>query len=104
MAHIASAYYYSQFDKAMCISYDGYGDQLSGMFAVADVSGIQVLGELEVLNSLGLFYSMMTSYLGFTAGMDEYKVMGLAAYGNRGIDLSDVLTPTSEGYRFNKIY
>jgi len=104
LAHLASAYYSSGFDKAMCISYDGYGDQLSGALAVADSTGIQIIETLDALNSLGVFYSLMTSYLGFTIDRDEYKVMGLSAYGREGVDITDILATSDHGYVFNKNY
>lgn len=101
LAHIAGAYYASDFDQAMCMSYDSYGDQLSGATAIGDNSGIKILDTIPHNNSLGTFYGTMTIYLGFLGGEDEYKVMGLAAYGKEGVDLSPFASTTSEGYNID---
>lgn len=73
----------------MCLSYDAYGDGMSGALGIADrANGIKVHETLSGTNSLGVFYATMTSFLGFKPGEDEYKVMGLAPYGIPNIDLS----------------
>ncbi len=97
-AHIAGAYYASGFDEAMCMSYDSYGDRLSGATAIGNADGIQILGSMPPDNSLGTFYGTMTIYLGFQGDEDEYKVMGLAALGKEGVDLSPFIRATSNGY------
>ena len=104
IAHISSAFYQSGFDDAMCISYDAFGDKLSGASAIANLKdGIKLVDEKSYENSIGIFYKIMTSFLGFK-DMDEYKVMGLAAYGNPTIDLSFICKPTSDGYFSNPSY
>ena len=98
IAHISSAFYQSGFDDAMCISYDAFGDRLSGAGGTANLKeGIKLVEERSYENSIGVFYKIMTSFLGFK-DMDEYKVMGLAAYGNPKIDLSFICKPTEDGY------
>lgn len=98
-AHIASAFYHSGFENAMCISVDAYGDGLSGAIAIGSLqTGITILETIPASNSLGIFYSTMTSFLGFRPGEDEYKVMGLAPYGNPLIDLSFFCKPSPEGF------
>lgn len=98
-AHIASAFYHSGLDSAMCISVDAYGDGLSGAIAIGSLQkGITILETIPANNSLGIFYSTMTSFLGFRPGEDEYKVMGLAPYGNPSIDLSFFCKPVPEGF------
>ena len=98
-AHLASAFYHSGFEQAMCLSYDAYGDGISGSMAIADKeNGIRVLETLPATNSLGVFYATMTSFLGFKPGEDEYKVMGLAPYGTPDVDLSFFCRPVSNGY------
>ncbi len=98
-AHLASAFFASGFEEAMCLSYDARGDRVSTALARADRKrGVQVLETLPGENSLGIFYQTMTSYLGFVAAEDEYKVMGLAGYAERGPDLSDFARPTETGY------
>ncbi|MDE3060854.1 MAG: carbamoyl transferase, partial [Pseudomonadota bacterium] len=98
MAHLASAYYCSGFEDAMCISWDAYGDRLSASFATASRSdGIKVMETRDSEHSLGNFYAALTSYIGFDAGEDEFKVMGLAPYGNKRIDLSRFIRPSNDG-------
>jgi len=81
LAHIASAYYCSPFDEAMCLTVDGFGDFVSTMLAVGRGSGIEVLQRVHFPHSLGQLYTAVTQFLGFRHFGDEYKVMGLAAYG-----------------------
>jgi carbamoyltransferase len=98
-AHLASAFYQSGYESAMCLSYDAYGDGISGALGTASSrDGIQVIETLSGDNSLGVFYATMTSFLGFKPGEDEYKVMGLAPYGNPAIDLSFFCRPAEGGY------
>lgn len=98
-AHLAAAYYHSGYDEAMCLSYDAYGDGISGSLGNARAKdGLRVVETLPATNSLGVFYATMTSFLGFKPGEDEYKVMGLAPYGKPDIDLSFFCRPTSDGY------
>lgn len=104
-AHLASAFYQSGYESAMCLSYDAYGDGISGALATATLQdGIKVLETLPGMNSLGVFYATMTSFLGFKPGEDEYKVMGLAPYGKPVIDLSFFCSPTPDGYSSDSSY
>jgi len=98
-AHLHSAFWQSGFRDALCISFDAYGDRLSGAIALASIDGgLKVLETRPLENSLGVFYGTMTSFLGFKPGEDEFKVMGLAAYGTPDVDLSFFLRPTRDGY------
>lgn len=81
LAHVASAYYCSPFDEAMCLTVDGFGDFVSTMMAVGRGSSVEVLDRVTFPHSLGIFYTAITQHLGFLGFGDEYKVMGLAAYG-----------------------
>jgi carbamoyltransferase len=81
LAHVASAFFCSPFDEAMCLTVDGFGDFVSTMMAVGRGGTVEVLGRVHFPHSLGLFYTAITQYLGFPGFGDEYKVMGLAAYG-----------------------
>jgi carbamoyltransferase len=81
LAHIASAFLCSPFEEAMCLTVDGFGDFVSTMLAVGRGTRIDVLQRVHFPHSLGLFYSAITQHLGFLKYGDEYKVMGLAAYG-----------------------
>jgi carbamoyltransferase len=81
LAHVASAFYCSPFEEAMALTVDGFGDFVSTMMAVGRGNTIEVLDRVHFPHSLGLFYTAVTQYLGFLGFGDEYKVMGLAAYG-----------------------
>jgi carbamoyltransferase len=80
-AHMASAYFVSPFENAAILSADGLGDFASAMWARGEGGQIEALGEVAFPHSLGMFYTALTQYLGFWKFGDEYKVMGLAAYG-----------------------
>ena len=81
LAHVASAFFCSPFEEAMCLTVDGFGDFVSTMTAVGRGSSVEVLDRVHFPHSLGLFYTAVTQFLGFPGFGDEYKVMGLAAYG-----------------------
>ncbi len=105
IAHIASAFYPSNFEKSLCISYDAYGDKLSGAVALASKKdGIELIEEFPFTNSLGIFYGTMTSYLGFKPGEDEFKVMGLSSYGEPTYDLSFFCDANNDGFLCNSKY
>lgn len=80
-AHLASAYYVSPFERAAVLSADGLGDFASSMSALGEGSRMHPLGDVRFPHSLGMYYTALTQYLGFWKFGDEYKVMGLAAYG-----------------------
>lgn len=80
-AHMASAFFVSPYDEAAVLSTDGLGDFASAMWAMGRGSQMQSLGEVTFPHSLGMYYTALTQYLGFWKFGDEYKVMGLAAYG-----------------------
>src|SRR5256885_12573144 len=80
-AHLASAFFVSPFEKAALLSADGLGDFASTMWGAGAGRRMRVDGSVAFPHSLGLFYSAVTQYLGFLKFGDEYKVMGLAAYG-----------------------
>ncbi len=81
LAHLASAFFVSSFDQAIVVSIDGFGDFSSVAWGIGQGSKIHILGRVTYPNSLGVFYSAMTQYLGFPKYGDEYKVMGLASFG-----------------------
>jgi carbamoyltransferase len=80
-AHLASTYFASPYDRAAVLSADGLGDFASAMWATGEGPRMSFLGEIAFPHSLGMFYTALTQYLGFWKFGDEYKVMGLAAYG-----------------------
>jgi carbamoyltransferase len=80
-AHLASAFFASPFEEAAVLSVDGFGDFSSIMWGVGRGNQIEVRGSVSFPHSLGIFYTAFTQFLGFPKYGDEYKMMGLAAYG-----------------------
>ena len=80
-AHLASSYFVSPFEDAALLSADGLGDFASSMWGVGHGNRMEIDNAIAFPHSLGLYYSAVTQYLGFLKFGDEYKVMGLAAYG-----------------------
>lgn len=80
-AHLASSFFVSPFERAALVSADGLGDFASSMWGVGEGSRMNIHGSVAFPHSLGLFYSAVTQFLGFLKFGDEYKVMGLGAYG-----------------------
>src|SRR6202162_836801 len=80
-AHLASAFFASAFEEAAVISIDGFGDFSSAMWGVGRDNQIEVRGSVSFPHSLGIFYTAFTQFLGFPKYGDEYKMMGLSAYG-----------------------
>lgn len=83
LAHASSAFYLSGFDESLILVSDGMGEFHSATIGVGRGQEIQTVKQLPGLHSLGILYGVFTLYLGFYMGLDEYKVMGLAPYGNR---------------------
>lgn len=83
LSHAAYAYYSSGYDESLIIVADGIGEFSSISVFSAKGAEISLVKEYGPKSSLGMLYSAITEYLGFISNMDEYKVMGLAAYGNK---------------------
>ena len=81
-AHLASAFYPSPFREAAVVSVDGFGDFASAAWGSGTGTALSLDGRILFPHSLGVFYQAMTQYLGFPHYGDEYKLMGLAAYGD----------------------
>src|SRR5579872_2287318 len=81
IAHIASAYYCSPWEKAAGFSYDGSGDFVSTMMARCEGPEIEVFQRVYLPDSIGSFYTMICEFIGYKKYGDEGKVMGLAPYG-----------------------
>jgi len=81
LSHAASAYYPSPFDSAAVLTLDGVGEWTTTSLAIGKGSDLQVVKEIHFPHSLGLLYSAFTYYTGFKVNSGEYKVMGLAPYG-----------------------
>ena len=83
LSHAASAFYTSPFPKSAFLTVDGVGEWTTTSYGIASgTDGVEVLGELHFPDSLGLFYSSFTYFLGFKVNSGEYKMMGLAPYSN----------------------
>jgi carbamoyltransferase len=97
LAHAASAYRVSGFDAAMILTADWSGDGLCLTLGSGTNGTIQQLKSFKPpRHSLGIYYALITEYLGFRKWDDEYKVMGLASYGEPNVDLSWLLRDSEE--------
>ncbi len=106
-SHIASAFFASPFDKAACLSIDGSGDFSTTMIGIGNGNDIEILDSVDFPHSVGIFYTAFTQLLGFPHYGDEYKVMGMAPYGEaKYLDkLNDVVTLTNDGlFKLNLSY
>jgi carbamoyltransferase len=82
LSHAASAFYPSPFKRAAILTIDGVGEWATASISLGEGNNITVLKELHFPHSLGLLYSAFTYFLGFKVNSGEYKLMGLAPYGN----------------------
>jgi carbamoyltransferase len=100
-AHVASAFFASEFEDAACLSIDGFGDFASTMTAFGRDRSIEIIDRVEFPHSAGLFYTAITQYLGFHKYGEEWKMMGLAPYGRPTFveKLRQVMHP-ADGGRF----
>ena len=80
-SHAASAFFPSPFEKAAVLTMDGVGEWATTSLAIGEGSELRMMRELHFPHSLGLLYSAFTYYTGFKVNSGEYKVMGLAPYG-----------------------
>jgi carbamoyltransferase len=103
---MASAFFASPFEEAAVVSVDGFGDFSSVMWGVGAGNRIKVLGGVRFPHSLGLFYTAVTQFLGFPKYGDEYKMMGLSAYGEPRYvrDVRDVVRIDRDQVRLNLEY
>jgi len=107
LAHVASAFFVSPFDRAAVLSLDGLGDFASGMWGLGEGNRLRIWGNVAFPHSIGLAYTAVTQHLGFWKYGDEYKVMGLAAYGQPvGLQgFRDIVsTDNGVGYRLDLRY
>lgn len=82
LSHAASAFFVSPFDESAILTIDGVGEWATASIAIGKGNSIRVLKEMHFPDSLGLLYSSFTYFLGFKVNSGEYKLMGLAPYGN----------------------
>lgn len=106
IAHIASSYYCSGWDRAAGFSYDGSGDFVTAMLARCEGNEIQPLERIFVPHSLGSFYTMMCEFIGYKKYGDEGKVMGLAPYGRDTYcdAVSKIIVPKNGGFELDLDY
>lgn len=105
LAHCATAFYGSGFADTTVVSLDSTGDGVAGFVCSGTTDGgLDIIRRVRPDQSLGAFYTLFTHLLGFEDG-DEYKVMGLAPYGRRGvIDLSPVLGLEPRGWKIDPFF
>ena len=99
LAHALSAYAYSGFDEAAVVVMDGRGAWEATSIWHGRNGRLDPVLTIPFPDSVGFFYSEFTAYLGFQRNSDEWKVMGLAPYGQAGIDLSAFIDPEAGPYR-----
>src|SRR5258706_755214 len=106
IAHIASAFYCSPWEKAAGFSYDGSGDFVSTMTARCEGTEIEVLDRVYLPHSLGSFYTMICDFIGYRKYGDEGKVMGLAPYGKDTYceQISQLVTSKNGSFRVDLDY
>ncbi len=106
-SHLASAFFASPFNEAACLSIDGSGDFSTTMTATGKGNNLSVIDSIDFPHSLGIFYTAFTQLLGFPHYGDEYKVMGMAPYGEAKYTdkLKDVVLLTDNGlFKLNLKY
>ncbi|MFH1503854.1 MAG: carbamoyltransferase, partial [Candidatus Omnitrophota bacterium] len=107
-SHAASAFFPSPFKEAAFLTVDGVGEWATASFGVGKDNKIKILSELHFPHSLGLLYSAFTYYTGFRVNSGEYKVMGLAPYGEskyKDLILSELIDLKQDGsFKMNMKY
>ncbi len=107
LSHAASAFCVSPFEESAILTIDGRGESATTLFAVGRRNKIEKLQEIRIPHSLGHLYAAVTDYLGFKPFFDEWKVMGMSAYGHDSLiqQFEDVLSLTEKGeFRLNLKY
>lgn len=106
IAHIASAYYCSPWEKAAGFSYDGSGDFVSTMMALCEGNEIEVLDRVFLPHSLGSVYTMICEFIGYSKYGDEGKVMGLAPYGKDTYcdEINKIVAAKNGGFQLDLSY
>ena len=106
VAHLASTFFCSPFEEAALLSADGLGDFASSMWGAGCDWRMNIHGSIVFPHSLGIYYSAVTQYLGFLKFGDEYKVMGLGAYGEPEFlqEFRDIVRSNGAGFRLDLEY
>ena len=107
-SHAASAFFPSPFERACVLTMDGVGEWATTSMAVGEGAGLTMLKEIHFPHSLGLLYSAFTYYTGFRVNSGEYKVMGLAPYGEprfKDLILENIMDIKEDGsFRLDQTY
>ncbi|MDC0344524.1 carbamoyltransferase [Pelagibacteraceae bacterium] len=107
-SHAASAFFPSKFKEAVILTLDGVGEWATSTVAIGKENKLEILKEIHFPHSIGLLYSAFTYYLGFKVNSGEYKVMGLAPYGEpkyKNLILDNLLDIKEDGsFRLNMDY
>ncbi len=107
-SHAASAFFPSPFQEAAFLTIDGVGEWTTASYGIGKDNSVQILAEIRFPHSLGLLYSAFTYYTGFRVNSGEYKVMGLAPYGDpkyRDVILSELMDLKEDGsFKLNMKY
>ena len=107
-SHAASAFFPSPFEEAVVLTMDGVGEWATTTVGIGRGNDLKVIKEIHFPHSLGLLYSAFTSYTGFKVNSGEYKVMGLAPYGEpkyRDLILDELIDLKDDGsFRLNMTY
>ena len=108
LSHAASAFYPSPFEQALVLTMDGVGEWTTTSAAIGNGNDLRIFKEIHFPHSIGLLYSAVTYYIGFKVNSGEYKVMGLAPYGEpvyRDLILEKLLDLKEDGsFRLNMEY
>ena len=108
LSHAASAFYPSPFDEAVVLTLDGVGEWATTTVGVGKKNNIEIFKEIHFPHSIGLLYSAFTYYTGFKVNSGEYKVMGLAPYGEpkyKDLILNNLIDLKEDGtFRLNMDY
>ena len=81
LSHASGAFFGSPFEKSAILTVDGVGEWATASYGIGDNNKVELIKEMHYPHSVGLLYSALTYYLGFQVNSAEYKVMGLAPYG-----------------------
>ncbi len=107
-SHAASAFFPSPFQEAAFLTLDGVGEWTTASYGVGKDNQVRILAEIHFPHSLGLLYSAFTYYTGFKVNSGEYKVMGLAPYGEpryKDLILSELMDLKEDGsFKMNMKY
>ncbi len=107
-SHAASAYYPSPFNDAVVLTLDGVGEWATTTIALGENDNLEIIKEIHFPHSLGLLYSAFTYYTGFKVNSGEYKLMGLAPYGEpkyKKLIMNNLIDLKSDGsFRLNMDY